>query len=260
MGGQIVVHAAGTYYNHPLYIKTQQGSGTSNQVTGAINQGSNRAEDVVEWQPTAAGTYYYQCALHSGMNGQIVVTAQPGVLGQNGNFSDPTCQKDSPNRYIRAVNSRRTSGFISDVKGSRVTEPKAGTSRQLFPRPRTYHERQEKIFIFDVTAVTDHYVFTGSDRSTTHTGAQDPTININEGDMIFFNVVAPSNPFQIKTAAGIGTVNQLKTYGFVGDGNGVTGNESINGQVRLWTRGLSGTTLYYQCKVDSNLVGQIVIT
>ena len=141
VGGQIVVHAAGTYYNHPLYIKTAQGTGTSNQVTGATNQGSNRAEDVVSWQATAAGTYYYQCALHSGMNGQIVVTAQPGVLGQNGNLSDPTVQKDSPNRYILAVNPRPTSGLMGDVKGSRVPVPKAGTSRQLFPRTRTVYEQ-----------------------------------------------------------------------------------------------------------------------
>ena len=141
VGGQIVVHAAGTYYNHPLYIKTAQGTGTGNQVTGATNQGSNRAEDVVSWQATAAGTYYYQCALHSGMNGQIVVTAQPGVLGQNGNLSDPTVQKDSPNRYILAVNPRPTSGLMGDVKGSRVPVPKAGTSRQLFPRIRTVYEQ-----------------------------------------------------------------------------------------------------------------------
>ena len=141
VGGTIVVHAAGTYYNHPLYIKTAQGTGTGNQVTGATNQGSNRAEDVVSWQATAAGTYYYQCALHSGMNGQIVVTAQPGVLGQNGNLSDPTVQKDSPNRYILAVNPRPTSGLIGEVKGSRVPVPKAGTSRQLFPRTRTVYEQ-----------------------------------------------------------------------------------------------------------------------
>ena len=141
VGGTIVVHAAGTYYNHPLYIKTAQGTGTGNQVTGATNQGSNRAEDVVSWQANAAGTYYYQCALHSGMNGQIVVTAQPGVLGQNGNLSDPTVQKDSPNRYILAVNPRPTSGLIGEVKGSRVPVPKAGTSRQLFPRTRTVYEQ-----------------------------------------------------------------------------------------------------------------------
>ena len=72
---------------------------------------------------------------------QIIVTAQPGVLGQNGNFSDPTCQKDSPNRYILAVNPRPTSGLMGEVKGSRVTEPKAGTSRQLFPRTRTVYEQ-----------------------------------------------------------------------------------------------------------------------
>ena len=111
------------------------------QVTGATNQGSNNYAQSVEWQANAAGTYYYQCELHSGMNGQIVVTAQPGVLGQNGNLSDPTVQKDSPNRYILAVNPRPTSGLMGDVKGSRVPVPKAGTSRQLFPRTRTVYEQ-----------------------------------------------------------------------------------------------------------------------
>ena len=140
MGFQIIVHAAGTYYNHPLYIKTQQGSGTANQVTGATGQGSNNFNVTgnVVWSPTAQGTYYYQCSLHSGMNGQIVVNATTGVLGQNGNFADPTCQKDSPNQYILCENPRATSGHLQNVLGERISIPKTSTSKQVFPRTRSF--------------------------------------------------------------------------------------------------------------------------
>lgn len=141
MGFQIIVHAAGTYYNHPFYIKTQQGGGTANQVTGATGQGSNNFNVTgnVVWSPTANGTYYYQCGNHGGMNGQIVVNAVQGALGQNGNFADPTCQKDSPNRYILAVNPRPTSGVIKETLGERISEQKTGESRQMFPRTKTIY-------------------------------------------------------------------------------------------------------------------------
>ena len=140
MGGQIIVHATGTYYNHPLYIKTVQGSGTSNQVTGATNQGANHyvLDGSVVWTPTTAGTYYYQCSLHGGMNGQIVVQAATGVLGLNGNFADPTCQKDSPNQYILCENPRATSGHLQNVLGERISIPKTSTSKQVFPRTRSF--------------------------------------------------------------------------------------------------------------------------
>ena len=144
MGGQIIVHPAGTYYDHPLYIKTVQGSGTGNQVTGATNQGTNhnKLQGNLVWTPTVAGTYYYQCAMHGGMNGQIIVQAATGVLGQNGNFADPTCQKDSPNAYILCENPRSTSGEIKQTLGERISEQKAGESRQMFPRTKTIYEQR----------------------------------------------------------------------------------------------------------------------
>ena len=144
MGGQIIVHNAGTYYDHALYIKTVQGSGTGNQVTGATNQGTNhnKLQGNLVWTPTVAGTYYYQCAMHGGMNGQIIVQAATGVLGQNGNFADPTCQKDSPNAYILCENPRPTSGEIKQTLGERISEQKAGESRQMFPRTKTIYEQR----------------------------------------------------------------------------------------------------------------------
>ena len=57
--------------SHPFYIKTVQGGGTSDQVSGVSNNGTTNG--VVSWAPTAAGTYYYQCSDHNGMYGEITV-------------------------------------------------------------------------------------------------------------------------------------------------------------------------------------------
>ena len=56
---------------HPFYLKTQSGTGTANQVSGATNQGTENG--TVVWTPSATGTYYYICSLHGGMVGTIIV-------------------------------------------------------------------------------------------------------------------------------------------------------------------------------------------
>ena len=56
---------------HPFYLKTQSGTGTANQVSGATNQGTENG--TVTWTPSATGTYYYICSLHGGMVGTIIV-------------------------------------------------------------------------------------------------------------------------------------------------------------------------------------------
>ena len=91
MGGQIIVHAAGTYSNHPMYIKTAPTTGTGNQVTnsmtgisGVLNQGTTTEANplTVTFGSGSAGTYYYQCGLHAGMGGQInVVASEKNSLG-----------------------------------------------------------------------------------------------------------------------------------------------------------------------------------
>ena len=47
------------------------GTGSGNQVSGATNNGTSNSS--VVWKPASTGTYYYQCSLHSGMVGTIVV-------------------------------------------------------------------------------------------------------------------------------------------------------------------------------------------
>jgi surface protein len=62
-----VVDASG----HPFYLKTVQGTGTSDLISGVTNNGATNG--TVSWTPSAAGTYYYQCSLHNGMYGTITV-------------------------------------------------------------------------------------------------------------------------------------------------------------------------------------------
>ncbi len=74
---------------HPLYLKTVQGTGTGNQVSGATGQG-NESSGTVSWTPGATGTFYYQCQYHNGMYGTITVQAN-NTSGQSGNDVAITC-------------------------------------------------------------------------------------------------------------------------------------------------------------------------
>ena len=62
-----VVNASG----HPFYLRVSNG-GVSVSTPAATNQGAE--SDTVSWTPNTTGTYYYQCANHSGMVGTITVT------------------------------------------------------------------------------------------------------------------------------------------------------------------------------------------
>ena len=68
--------------SHPFYLKSVQGTGTTNQVTtpAATGQGSTGTA-TVSWTPNTVGTYYYQCSNHNAMNGTITVSAAPGGSG-----------------------------------------------------------------------------------------------------------------------------------------------------------------------------------
>ena len=56
---------------HPFYLKTVQGTGTANTISGVTNNGTTNG--TVSWIPTQTGTYYYICSLHGGMIGTISV-------------------------------------------------------------------------------------------------------------------------------------------------------------------------------------------
>ena len=56
---------------HPFYLKTAAGTGTEDTISDVVNNGSENT--TITWNPTATGTYYYQCSLHGGMVGVITI-------------------------------------------------------------------------------------------------------------------------------------------------------------------------------------------
>ena len=93
------------------------------------------------------------------------------------------------------------------------------------------------------------YVLTGTDRTSTHSSANDPTVTLMIGDTINFAVNASGHPFFIKTAATTGTGDQA---------SGVTNNGAENGTVS-WTPDTVGT-YYYICQYHGAMVGTINAT
>jgi hypothetical protein len=114
--------------------------------------------------------------------------------------------------------------------------------------------------VIDVTNTGDTaYVLTGNDRDGSVSG-NNPTVTVGVGDIIQFNVNITGHPFLIKTVNSNGTANQLPNY--TGSGNGVVGNgagDATTGVVTLYTSGLSGVTLYYNCQTHAAMNGSIAI-
>ena len=62
-----VVNASG----HPFYLKTVAGTGTGNTIENITNNGTT--DQTITWTPDTSGTYFYQCSLHGGMVGEIII-------------------------------------------------------------------------------------------------------------------------------------------------------------------------------------------
>ena len=63
---------------HPFYVKTQAGTGTGNQASLVSNNGATNG--TVTFIPQSAGTYYYQCSIHSSMVGTITVVDPDAII------------------------------------------------------------------------------------------------------------------------------------------------------------------------------------
>jgi len=106
-------------------------------------------------------------------------------------------------------------------------------------------------FVFSVSAQNStNYRVSVTDSNETQFGF-DPTLKVNAGDDIVFNVNSPGHPFFLKTSTGVGTDNQISD---------VTNNGTDNGSIS-WTvpSGSSGTTYYYVCSIHSNMFGSIIV-
>lgn len=94
------------------------------------------------------------------------------------------------------------------------------------------------------------YVFSGTDATTTHTNANDPTLTVTKGDILVLNMNASGHPFLVKDQIGNDYVGASTTQG---------NNET--GEVTIDTSQILGdyTTLTYVCQYHSGMTGSITV-
>ena len=110
--------------------------------------------------------------------------------------------------------------------------------------------------IFKINVSADSYrdyILRGTDRNGSVNG-NDPTVTVNKGDTIIFDVDASRHPFYIKTEFSRGDGDQV----FTGKLSGIPGQ---NGKLSWNTAGVPRGTYYYVCSPHASfgMGGMIVV-
>ena len=124
------------------------------------------------------------------------------------------------------------------------------------------------LLVFSVPAITEsktykidvssenyrNYILNGTDRNGSVSG-NDPTVTVNKGDTIIFNIDASRHPFYIKTKFSRGSINQVIT----GKLSGTSGTQS--GKLSWNTTGVSAGKYYYVCSPHATfgMGGSIIV-
>ena len=173
-----------------------------------------------------------------------------------GQFDDSSCQKGSPDKYLIAKNPREgVTGMISKQVGARSNDKSA----LKYPRLSTFYRAAPaalpKTFTLTVTNIgASHYVFNGSDRGADHVDAQDPVINLNQGDTLIltFNI-SGSHPFWIKTVRTTGTSGGVTT-------GTITNNGQQSSNLTWDTNGVTPGSYWYICQFHLSMSNNIIVS
>ena len=100
----------------------------------------------------------------------------------------------------------------------------------------------------------DNYILSGKDKNGSVSG-NDPTVTVNKGDSIIFDIDASRHPFYIKTEFSRGGGDQVTT-------GILSGNPGIQNGTLSWnTKGVSRGKYYYVCSPHApfGMGGSIII-
>lgn len=232
----------GTYQDVPF----ANGSGTNatgdftvtnGQVTSVVinNKGSGYAvSDLLGVSTSNLGG--------SKLSGSLAISSAGSGYG-NGTYTDVPLTNISGSGFGATADITVSGGSITSAT---VNSPGGGyTASDTFSVAGTdlYAANTYNLSVTDDGANTN-FVISGSDRTTTHSSANDPSISVNYGDTIVFNVNATGHPFYIVSQLDSQTGGYNNAYNVAATNNGAE-----VGTVTLNTSTLTpGSTYYYICQ------------
>ena len=193
---------------------------------------------------------YQQYGIESGYNAGQYASSVSGVSdGRDGSLSQ--YQQDS---YKRSPND----GFFlsTGASGASKTGNGGSISKKYYGSTQTVSGGSNNLTVFNLTVThngSGNYIISGTDQTTTHNNANNPTITVKSGNAIVFDVNVSGHPFWIKTAQTIGTNNRVPSYI-------AQNNSAQTGKITFNTQGLSAGTYYYICQYHSSMKGTINVT
>ena len=111
----------------------------------------------------------------------------------------------------------------------------------------------DNTYTFTVGQSAFSYVFTGSDRNGSKSSESDPTININDTDVLVLNIVANSPVKKL-------FISTSSTTGIAPKNHTLLNNDIASGTLK-WYPGAGNTgTFHYLCESDNNFFGNIVVS
>ena len=197
------------------------------------------------------GLYSYQdVGVESSYNSAPIVSGVTGV--SDGNDSSTTQYVN--NNYEKSTHT----GFFMTGGGSGASKVGDGgsVSKKYYGSTQTVSGGSKDLSIFNLTVTnngTGNYVISGTDETTTHSSASNPTITVKSGNVVIFDVNASGHPFWIKTAQTTGTDGRVPSYM-------VKNNGAETVKVIFNTVGLAAGTYYYVCQYHSSMQGTINVT
>lgn len=193
---------------------------------------------------------YYDFGVESGYNSGETVS---GVSGVSDGRDSGTTQYTNVN-YAKSTHT----GFFTTSGGSGASKVGDGgsVSKKYYGSTQTVSGGSKNLSTFNLTVTnsgSSNYVISGTDETTTHSSASNPTITVKSGNVVIFDVNASGHPFWIKTDESTGTDNRVPTYI-------VKNNGAETDKVIFNTVGLNAGTYYYNCQYHSSMRGTINVT
>ena len=184
-----------------------------------------------------------------------------------GSYVDGTSRKDSPDKYLRVLPSKESTGHTTpSLKGNRkvvgLTAPFGPSPIGMtFPRRSISHRppvRKRQVYEYTVRVANsgsgNQYHFVGANRFISQNDSPISSAMIfTLGDSAQFTLdsTVSGHPFLIKSVAGTGTSNALSVEEVI--------NNGADSGVITWNFQRTGR-YYIECQYHSNMGGEVIVT